>query len=113
MTWLGGNVEVKASRFHKAEEDLLSAVEHAARETAAAAEEAEKDPRDNPVARQRVQEVLDVVSAHVRNMEPNLPSLISGADEGSELWRDRDKEWGVRKRFMRKQLLATVSAVSL
>lgn len=79
--------------YARAEEDLMNAVAEGSDETL------------SPTTQAAPENSTETVAAAVASMEPNVPSLLFDEDEGNDLWRTR---LPMRKRFMRKQLLATV-----
>lgn len=110
ITWVGGNVPNTIwNPYTKAEEDMMDALSKpqypGSKKYGTGA--IKRAWHDTYRTTSKMQPQPESVSEYVAKMEPNVPSLLTDADEGTNLWRHRVR--GLRKRFMRKQLLVTVS----
>ena len=112
VTWAGGNVpEAAVTDYAKAEEDMLVEISKTYRNRKYGTGQIKRPWHQTHKHSTYMQPQPESVSAYVANMEPNVPSLVTDADEGTNLWRQRVR--GNRRRFMRKQLLVTVRTSEL
>ena len=93
--------------YARAEEDMLDEISKSYRNRRYGTGQIKRPWHETHKHSTRMQPQPESVSAYVANMEPNVPNLVTDADEGTNLWRHRVR--GNRRRFMRKQLLVTVS----